>query len=146
MKRNRIINALLNASMLLVLAAVFYSCGGGGGGSSYGSSSTTPPPTSPTATSTVEVVSCPASGTTAVSVQNFAFSPAGITVPVNAIVKWTNLDSTTHTVTSTTVPTNGTFDSQLNPGASVCMKFSSAGSFSYHCSIHTTMTGMVTVQ
>ncbi|MGE5173306.1 MAG: plastocyanin/azurin family copper-binding protein, partial [Betaproteobacteria bacterium] len=69
------------------------------------------------------------------------------TVPVNTTVKWTNIDTILHTVTGTTVPANGAFDVQVNPGASVCLKFTSAGTFNYHCSIHpTTMIGLVTVQ
>jgi hypothetical protein len=51
----------------------------------------------------------------------------------------------THTVTSTTVPANGAFDSSVSAGASICLKFTSAGSYSYHCSIHPSMTGAVTV-
>jgi plastocyanin len=51
-----------------------------------------------------------------------------------------------HTVTSTTVPLNGTFDMQVNTGTSVCLKFTSAGTFNYHCTIHPIMTGTVIVQ
>jgi plastocyanin len=78
------------------------------------------------------------------------FNPASVTVPVNTVVQWTNNDSsgTLHTVTSTTVPANGTFDSgNLALGATICLKFTSAGAFNYHCTNHpTTMIGLVTVQ
>jgi plastocyanin len=132
------------AGVFVVLASVLYSCGGGGGGS-YGGSGGTPTPTS----STVQAVACP--GATLISIVNLSvgFNPSSVTVPVNSIVQWTNNDpSMTHTVTSTTVPANGTFDSgNLAPGASICLKFTSAGAFNYHCSIHpTTMIGKVTVQ
>ncbi len=122
--------------MLAAVALVLTSCGGGGS-QGYGSSGST----TTTAASTVQLVTCPASGTSNVSIVSMiaGFSPAGMTVPVNTTVKWTNIDSVTHTVTSTTVPTNGTFDSQVNPGASVCYKFTSAGTFNYHCTVHPTM-------
>jgi plastocyanin len=94
----------------------------------------------------VEVVACPATGTTDVAIQNFAFSPGSITIPAASIVKWSNLDTITHTVTSTAAPANGTFDTLVNAGTSVCLKFTAAGSYSYHCSIHSFMTGAVTVQ
>jgi plastocyanin len=99
-----------------------------------------------TGASTVELVPCPTSTTTSVSIQNFAFIPASITVPIGTVVQWTNLDTTTHTVTATTTPSNGSFDSSVNPGASVCLRFTSAGSYSYHCTIHPFMTGAVAVQ
>jgi plastocyanin len=45
------------------------------------------------------------------------------------------------------VPANGTFDSSnVSPGTSVCFKFTVAGTYNYHCSIHSSMTGTVTVQ
>jgi plastocyanin len=96
---------------------------------------------------TVQLVACPGSGTTDVTIQDFSFNPSTVTVLANSIVKWTNNGSTTHTVTSTTVPANGTFDSSnVSPGTSVCFKFTVAGTYHYECSIHTIMTGTVTVQ
>ncbi len=135
------------ARIFVVLAAVLYGCGGGGGGSYGGGNSMTPPP----AVSTVEAVDCStATSPTMVSIvsQAVGFSPSGPTVPVNTVVEWTNNDTMTHTVTSTTVPSNGAFDSgNVAPGAKVCLKFTSAGTFNYHCSIHpTTMIGSVIVQ
>jgi len=130
------------AGLLVVLAVVLSNCGGGGSGLSYSYGGGTP------ASSTVQVVACPAGGTTDISIVDLAtgFSPAGVTVPVDTTVKWTNADSIQHTVTSSTVPLNGTFDATLNPGISVCLKFTVAGAFNYHCSIHPSMTGLVTVQ
>lgn len=91
----------------------------------------------------VQVVACPGSGTTDVSAQFPAFNPTAITISSNTIVKWTNLDSFGHTVTSDTA---GIFDSALNPGTPVCLRFLVAGTYSYHCTIHPGMTGTVTVQ
>jgi plastocyanin len=143
--KNRSKVTFVIAGVLVVLAVVLYSCGGGGGG--YGGGGGTP------IASTVQVVVCSAGTTTTVSIvsQNFpGFNPASVTVPVNSIVQWTNNDLTMpyHTVTSTTVPANGTFDSgNLVPGASICLKFTSAGTFGYHCLIHpATMIGSVIVQ
>ncbi len=144
-------NLFVSAGMFLVLATILYSCGGGGtgygGGTSYGA-----PPMGggPVATGTVQVVPCP--GTTAVSIVNMVtgFSPSNVMVPVNTIVQWTNNDTIAHTVTSTsTVPANiATFDSgQMSSGSTVCFKFTSAGTYNYHCSNHpATMIGLVTAQ
>jgi len=137
MKHN--IKSILSITRLfVVLALILYSCGGGGG---YGGGV-------PQGTLTVQAVTCPASGTTDISIVSSAsgFNPSSETVPaVNTTVKWTNNDSVQHTVTSTTVPLYGTFNESVNAGASVCLKFTAAGTFNYHCSIHPSMTGTVIV-
>ncbi len=78
----------------------------------------------------------------AVSIANFSFQPATITVPVGATVTWTNNDSAGHTVTAN----DGSFKSdRLESGATFSQTFAKAGSFAYHCSIHPGMTGTVSV-
>jgi len=77
----------------------------------------------------------------AVSIANYAFNPQQLTVKAGAEVTWTNNDSVTHTVT---------FDSfnsgDIAPGGTYKHTFSDAGTFNYHCSIHTSMTGSIIVQ
>jgi plastocyanin/predicted lipoprotein with Yx(FWY)xxD motif len=88
--------------------------------------------------------SAAAGGTAASSVQiaNFAFAPASLTVKVGATVTWTNADSTTHTVTAD----GGSFDSgHLASGATFKHTFAKAGTYTYHCAIHASMTGTITV-
>ena len=94
-------------------------------------------------TGTIERVSCPATGTTNVTIRDFSFTPANVTVKANRIVKWTNRGPSAHTVTSTGT---AAFDSgTINANSSVCFQFPTAGTFNYFCSIHPTMTGRVTV-
>jgi plastocyanin len=81
--------------------------------------------------------------TNAVTIQNLAFSPANITVKKGTTVTWTNKDSTAHTVTGDS--SGGPKSDQLSPGQSYSFTFSQAGTFNYHCTIHTEMTGTVTV-
>ncbi|HVS78726.1 MAG TPA: cupredoxin family copper-binding protein [Candidatus Saccharimonadales bacterium] len=81
--------------------------------------------------------------TNKVSIQNFAFSPASITVKKGTTVTWTNNDSTAHTVTADSG--DGPNSQLLSQGQSYSFTFNQTGTFSYHCSIHTYMTGMVTV-
>jgi plastocyanin len=79
----------------------------------------------------------------AVSIANFAFSPSTITVKVGSSVTWTNADTAAHTVTAD----DGSFDSKsLDPGKTFSTTFAKAGTFAYHCTIHTTMTATVIVQ
>jgi len=79
-----------------------------------------------------------------VNIQNFAFIPSDITIKVGDTVTWNNIDSTPHTVTSD----SGTeLNSQtIMIGNSYSHTFSTAGNYSYHCSIHKTMKGEVIVQ
>ena len=71
-----------------------------------------------------------------------SFSPSTITVAVNTTVKWTNKDAIAHTVTSDAV----LFDSgNMNSGATFNYKFTQAGTYNYHCTYHSMMTGTVIV-
>lgn len=82
--------------------------------------------------------------TNQVTINNFAFTPADITVKKGTKVTWTNQDSTTHTVTEADGKTGP--DSQtLANGQSYSFTYDQTGTFSYHCSIHPEMTGTVTV-
>ncbi len=84
-----------------------------------------------------------ATGATPASVMitSFAFQPATITVAKGATVTWTNQDPVAHTVTGTD------FDSgAIEPGQSYSHVFDKAGTYQYHCAIHTSMTGTVIVQ
>ena len=78
----------------------------------------------------------------AISISNFAFVPATLTVPAGATVTWTNQDQQPHTV----VAGDGSFRSPgLGTGATYSYTFPMAGSFDYICSIHPFMHGTVVV-
>jgi plastocyanin len=78
-----------------------------------------------------------------VVIENFAFMPASMTVPVGTTVTWSNRDSVAHTTTSDT----GAWDSgTLNPHASFQHTFNTPGTFTYHCMIHPYMHGTIVVQ
>ncbi len=82
-------------------------------------------------------------GTNEVWIQNMAFNPNTITVTAGTTITWTNKDAITHTVTSD----SGVFDSgNINSGGTYSYTFSTAGTFTYHCKIHTYMTGSVIVK
>lgn len=77
-----------------------------------------------------------------VDIQNFAFSPATITVPVGTTITWTNRDSADHTVTSR----SGVFNSgTLSPNDTFSFTFNTPGTFDYFCRIHPSMTATVIV-
>ena len=79
---------------------------------------------------------------TFVDISGSAFVPQNITVPLGETVRWTNLDSMEHTSTSDTwiwdsgiLFSGDTFDFTFN---------FDEGTFPYHCSRHSWMTGTVT--
>ena len=86
----------------------------------------------------------PLAGLTEVRIESFAFTPANVTIKAGATVRWENFDLFTHTVTSVTPA--GLFDSgALGHGDSFLFQFTKPGIYSYHCTIHSGMTGTVTV-
>lgn len=75
-----------------------------------------------------------------VSINDFAFNPNTVTVSVGDTVRWTNIDSTTHTVKGPDFESN-----TLREGDSYSFTFTKAGIYEYECSIHPSMKGNVTV-
>jgi len=81
---------------------------------------------------------------TEVKIDNFAFSPAVITVPAGTTIRWTNRDDIPHTVVS---DDHTTFKSKpLDTDEQFTYTFAKPGTYSYFCSIHPKMTGKVVVQ
>ena len=75
--------------------------------------------------------------------KNIQYVPDSITVSVGDTVTWTNSDSVAHTVTGD----NGEFDSgTIEPGGQFSFTFETAGTITYHCTIHPNMKGTVIVQ
>ncbi|MGH3833510.1 MAG: cupredoxin domain-containing protein [Pseudonocardiaceae bacterium] len=80
--------------------------------------------------------------TNAVSILNFAFSPATVTIKAGTTVTWTNQDQDAHTVSAM----SGAFHSAtLNTGQSYSHTFTTPGRFDYLCTIHPFMLGTVVV-
>jgi plastocyanin len=78
----------------------------------------------------------------AVTIQNFAFSPAIVTIKTGTTVIWTNRDQDSHTVSAM----SGAFHSPtLNTGQSYQYTFTRPGRFDYLCTIHPFMTATVVV-
>jgi plastocyanin len=77
------------------------------------------------------------------------YDPSPITVKSGTAVKWTNEDSTLHTVTSG-LPEQGSvgtlFDSSIiSPGQTFTHTFAKTGAFDYSCTLHPFMRGQVLV-
>jgi plastocyanin len=106
---------------LIVLTGLFaYGC-------SSNKAKVTPDPTIPSAT---------------VSIAGFAFSPASVSVKVGQSVTWTNKDNAPHTATDLA----GAFDSgSIATSQSFNFVFHTAGTYTYHCLIHSMMASATVV-
>jgi plastocyanin len=77
-----------------------------------------------------------------VTIKDFAFNPADLTVKAGTTVTWTQKDSVGHFVK---------WGDGTAPGATLALdqtytrKFDTAGTFTYVCGIHGTMHGSITV-
>jgi plastocyanin len=83
-----------------------------------------------------------------VSIQDYFFNPAAVTINVNDQILWTWADADLHSSTSGVYPTpDGLWESGLfaQQGVTFSHSFTSAGTFPYYCSYHG-FTGSVTVQ
>ena len=85
-------------------------------------------------------------GGNTITIKNFAFSPQTLTVKTGTVVTWVNNDGATHTIASDAGSPAAFSSDPLSPGASYTFTFSQPGTYSYHCSIHPSMTGTVIVQ
>lgn len=82
-----------------------------------------------------------------VSIKDFAFTPATLTVVRGTTVTFTNGDAITHTASSGTGGTkDGKFDREVRAGAQATITLDTAGSFDYFCEIHPSMRAKITVQ
>ena len=100
--------------------------------------------TPPAPGASTAATSTPSSATdNTISIKNMAFTPNNLQIKAGTTVTWVNNDTVQHTVTSDTK----VFDSgPIDPGSNFTYTFTQAGSFTYHCDIHKSMTATITVQ
>ena len=82
-------------------------------------------------------------GANEVWMKNTAFDPASITVSVNSTVTWTNKDGYSHDVTATD---SSFYSGTIPSGATYTHQFTTAGTYTYRCTFHPGMTGVVVVK
>jgi plastocyanin len=84
-----------------------------------------------------------ATSTVEINIAKFAYGPKEITVAPGTKIVWTNHDETPHTVTST----DKSFASKgLDTDDKFEHTFATEGDFSYICTVHPFMTGVVHVR
>jgi plastocyanin len=78
-----------------------------------------------------------------VSIADFAFTPAAVTIAPGGSVTWTNDDGAPHGLE---YHDHAPGTDLLLPGASFSRRFDRPGAYDYHCPVHPYMTGRVIVR
>ena len=120
---------LITMTMIALSVGLVAISGCGNGYSSPSSYSSTPP--------------APPSSPNTVAMASMSFSPSTMTVARNTTITWKNDDGVTHTATSDGGQWN---TGDIVGGASKSITFTTAGTFTYHCTYHSMMTGTIIVQ
>ena len=81
---------------------------------------------------------------TTISIDNFSFTPATLTVKAGTTVTWTNRDDIPHGIASS----NNAFkrSAALDTDNSFSFTFTTAGTYQYFCYIHPHMVGSIVVE
>ncbi len=130
-KHEKIMLAIAVIAGIALLVFAFAGCGsdglyGNGGGGTTG---------------VAEILEC--SGVTPsqdVVMKNIAFNPSTVTISAGQVVRWSNNDSVSHTVTSG-IPGDANAGKDFDTGlignrVSKCIKFNTPGTYSYFCRPH----------
>lgn len=127
----------MNKRLLIILITILLI----GGLIFFYSSRQTYAPTTPTQATTQPTTQ----NETAITINNFAFSPQELTIKIGTKVTWTNQDNVQHQIVND--PSGETFKSDLlSNGQSYSFTFDKAGTYMYHCSPHPSMTAKIIVQ
>jgi plastocyanin len=118
----------LTCTVLVIIACLAAGC-------TSGPAPAVPAPAPPTA-----------AGGNTISIKNFAFDPSALTMKTGTPVTWVNNDSSPHTITSDQGSLMAFSSDSLASGASYTVTFTQAGTFTYHCAIHPSMTGTIIVE
>jgi plastocyanin len=86
----------------------------------------------------------PAASVAKVTIGNFTFGPAALTVRPGTTVTWLNGDDIPHTVVA--ADTKSFRSRPLDSGDSFAFTFTRPGTYAYFCSIHPHMTGKIVVK
>lgn len=78
-----------------------------------------------------------------ITINNFKFSPESITVKAGTTVTWLNSDTVDHAIAADDM----SFDiGVVAPGEKGSYAFTKAGTYTYHCAAHPSMTATVVVE
>jgi plastocyanin len=131
----------LAVGAVLLLAA----CSSGGGSPAPSTAPTAEESTAASAPAVGGGASCnqaAGAGQVAVTIKDFAFGPADIRAKIGDIISFANQDSAPHTAT---LDDGSCSTGTISLGASDGLTFTAAGTYPFHCKIHSQMKGTITI-
>jgi plastocyanin len=147
-------NRLLRPTLALVVTLALGACGSSSSPNPAASTAASNPPAASVPAASVPAASAGGGGaacapaaagaaaTVTVTIKEFTFTPNPQTAQVGDTVGWSNGDTAGHTATLD----DGTCTTDtIANGATGALTFTAAGTYAYHCSIHSQMKGTVTV-
>src|SRR5687768_15601904 len=91
----------------------------------------------------LSIGSVSAGGSSVVQMQSSSFNPSTISIVVGGTVTWNNNSGTLHTTTANKF---SHWDRNVSNGSDTDVLLARAGTWAYHCEIHSGMTGKVKVR
>ena len=95
---------------------------------------------------TIPTTSVPYGGSTIITIKNFSFSPANLTIKTGTTVTWTNQDEAVHQIDSDKKTPVAFTSISLADGESFSFAFTQPGTSTYHCVYHSSEKGTIIVQ
>lgn len=130
---------IISGSLAVLLLAA---CGGGGTTTPTTPGDSPAPSASPSQAG--EAITCmpdERQGDVNAAVVDFAFDPESLSASAGQTIVWTNTGQAPHTVTFDDGPDCG----RMNAGGQTAAQFNAPGDYAFHCDIHPTMRGTVSV-
>ncbi|HEV8489114.1 MAG TPA: cupredoxin domain-containing protein [Candidatus Limnocylindrales bacterium] len=84
----------------------------------------------------------PVANPVAVTIADLTYSPDPVQAKVGGAIEWHNEDGVTHTATLDDLDCD---TDQITSGQTGVLVFSEAGTYAYHCRIHSSMHGTITI-
>lgn len=127
--------------ILIAFALTLSACGTTAANPQPTTAATIAPTATPASIPTIEPTTAP-STKAAIRIAGFNFSPATLTIKAGTTVTWTNQDGAEHIVEA---DDQSFVSDSLENGSSYSFTFDTAGTFTYHCGIHSSMKGTIIV-
>ncbi|MFL5673429.1 MAG: plastocyanin/azurin family copper-binding protein [Chloroflexota bacterium] len=136
---------IASLGMVALLSAACSSSGGSAAPASASAGSAAPASASAASAAPAAGAACAeatGTGTVTASIKDFEFQPAAITAKVGDVVTFTNTGVAPH---NATLDAGGCGTKTLQKGEADGLRFTAAGTYPFHCTIHSQMKGTITV-
>jgi plastocyanin len=80
-----------------------------------------------------------------VTISNFAFAPAALTVKTGTTITWINQDGVNHSIIADQPSSSAPSSPLFGKSATYTFTFKKAGTYAYHCGVHPEMQATITV-